>query len=209
MAVGIPAPQCVLIRLKGTYGTGVWNIVQHLQYSGTAPQVGDLATVCSQIASAYVANIAPLAHSSVVLTGVDAADLTSPAAAATSATNNNAGTRTGTAMTSQVACVSSWQINVRYRGGHPRTYWPVGVIADTTNSRLWTSTFVTAAQTGFNGYRTSLNAIVTGSTTYKMVAVSFHTNHAARQQGIPFTINSVTVHGRVDSQRHRLGKETP
>lgn len=210
MAVGIPVPGVVLVRLKGIIGLQNWNNVLHLQYAGQAPSVADLNSVGTSVISAWTTNIAPLCNVNVNLTGVDLADLTNPGTSTTSVTQNVPGTRAGTGLVTSAACVSSWQINIRYRGGHPRTYWPTGVDTDLqANKRLWTTTFVTAMTNGVSAFRTALNAITVSGTTYKMVAVSLVFNGAPRAVGVPYTINNVVIHGRVDTQRHRLGKETP
>lgn len=199
----------VLFRLKGTYSGQPWNNIFHLQYTGAAPSVADLQTIGTSIVSSWTTNIAQLCIASVVLTGVDLADLTNPAASAASITANVPGTRTGSIITTGSAVVSSWQINIRYRGGHPRTYWPAGVAADITSGRLLSAGAQTAFNAAFANWRASLNALTSGSTTYKMVIVSYQRNLAPRPTPLIFTVNGVTTHGRLDTQRRRLGKETP
>lgn len=204
-----PVPSVVLVRLKGAFGTQPWNVILHLQYSGAAPAVADLTSVGNSIVTAYTTNYAPLAATGVSLTGIDLADLTNPAASAASISANVPGTRTGTVMPASVACCVSWVINVRYRGGHPRSYWPFGVIADTNTIRTWAPAFVTAVNNASTAFRTALNAISVSGATYKMVAVSYVHDRAPRPNPLPFTVQSNVVHGRIDTQRRRLGKETP
>lgn len=204
-----PVPNVVLVRLKGTLSGSVWNNIMHLQYTGAAPTVADLNTIGTSISTAWNTNFAPLATSAVTLTGIDLADLTNPAAAATSVTANVPGTRAGTAMAAQVCCVVSWVINVRYRGGHPRSYFPFGSNTDIQTVRTWTTAFVTAVNNGSTAFRTALNALTVSGTTYKMCTVSYVRNNAPRNPPIVFTIQSNVVHGRIDTQRRRLGKETP
>ena len=210
MAVGIPVPGVVLVRLKGLVGTQPWNNIYHLQYTGSAPSVADLQAVGTAIHNAWSTNFAPLAFTNVSLQGSDLADLTSPLASQVSNTFTFTGTRTGTALPNSTACVVSWQINVRYRGGHPRTYLTAGVAADIqAGGRLWTSAFVTSVNNAATAFRTALNSIAVSGSTYKMVSVSRTLDGAPRAQGVPYTINTNSVHGRVDTQRRRLGKETP
>lgn len=199
----------VLVRVKGTYGGQPWNAIFHLQYSGGAPTVADLNSIGTSIGTAWSANLASLHVAGVIVTGVDLADLTSQAAATTTVTLNIPGTRAGTNFPSSVATVVSWNINRRYRGGHPRTYFPFGVVADALTVRTWTTAFTTAVQTGANAFRTALNALSVSGTTYKMVCVSYILDHEIRTTPIPFTITGNVTHGRIDTQRRRLGKETP
>lgn len=204
-----PAAQIVLVRLKGVFGSQPWNVIQHLQYTGAAPAVADLQTLATSITTAWNTNYAPLCANGVNLTGIDLADLTNPAAAAASVTVSSAGTRTGTILPASTCIVVSWIINVRYRGGHPRSYYPFGVQADTATVRSWATTFVTSVNNASNAYRTALNALTVSGSTYKMAVVSYQHNNAPRPTPVPFTVQSNVTHQRIDTQRRRLGKEIP
>lgn len=201
------AAQIVLVRVTGTnQGTNFQNVF-HLQYSGTAPQVADLNTLCSDVLSAWATNFSPLCQAGQALASATAVDLTNRQAASGTATNTTAGSRAGTAMTNQVACVVSWAINHRYRGGHPRSYIPAGVLADVTSGHLWATTFVTSMTNAAGAFRTALNAITISGATYKMVTLSYYSGGVLLPTPVPYTIQGAKVHGRVDTQRRRLGKE--
>lgn len=206
----LPAvPQVVLVTLKGNQGGVNFNNVLHLQYTGGAPTVADLTTVGTAVGNAWNTNFTPLMNTSWSLNSIVLADLTNQAAAQSTVTVAYAGTRAGTAMPNATAAVVSWQINVRYRGGHPRSYFPFGVIADVTSSRLWAGAFVTALNNAATSFRTSLNAITASGTSYKMVIVSYYHDRTLRPVPQVYTVQGNLVHGRVDTQRRRLGKETP
>lgn len=205
----LPAATSVLrVRVAGTNQTTLWNNIFYLQYTGTAPQVGDLTTIAGSIATAWTTNIAPLCATSVALTEIDLTDLTSATAATSSTTVTGAGTRAGQALTTNVACVVSWAVNLRYRGGHPRNYMPAGVAADVTAGHLWAGAFVTAMLAGARGFRTALNAITFGSSTMHLILLSYYFNKVLRPSPLPITVTDAKVHGRVDTQRKRLGKES-
>jgi hypothetical protein len=71
--------------------------------------------------------------------------------------------------------VSSYTIQRRYRGGHPRGYWPFGVTTDLQNDVDWTAAFVTACNTGFSTFFTALFAAGwTGAGTLTQVNVSYY-----------------------------------
>jgi hypothetical protein len=199
----------VKVALKGAYQGVPWMNTHYLQYTGPAPTVANLDTVAGAIASAWTADIAPLCISGVTVTDIDTTDLTNAFAAQASTSEALVGTRSGTPLTVAAACVVSWKINFRFRGGHPRTYLPAGVVADVTSGRLWTSGFVTAVNAAEAAFLAALNAISVGGATYKMVSVSYTANKLLRVTPQITTINSATTHGRVDTQRRRLGKETP
>jgi len=201
------AASIVQLRVVGTNQGTAWNNNFHLQYSGTGPTSADLDTLCTQVLTQWATNFAPLCQAGVALASARAVDLTNRAAAIGNATNTSPGTRAGTAMTNQVACVISWPINNRYRGGHPRTYLPAGVLADVTSGHLWAGAFVTAATNAAGGFRTGVNAITISGHTFTLVALSYYRNHALLGVPTPYTINAPKVHGRVDTQRTRLGKE--
>jgi len=209
--VALPdAAEIVLVRVVGTnQGTG-WQNTFHMQYSPATPAVAvaDLNALCTSVLGAWATNFSPLCNTSQALASATAVDLTNRAAAQGSATNTSAGTRAGTAVTNQVACVVSWQINHRYRGGHPRTYLPAGVLADITSGHLWAApAFTTAATNAAAAFRTALNAITAGTKTWQMVTLSYYSGGALLAVPTPYTIQGAKVHGRVDTQRNRLGKE--
>jgi hypothetical protein len=203
------APNVVRLKIVGSNnGTG-WLNGFYLRYAGAAPSNANLDALCSTALGAYATNFLPLCNNNVALSGATAQDLTNAASSTGSATNTSPGTRGAAALTSQAACVVSWKINVRYRGGHPRTYLPAGITTDLTAGHLWTGTFVTAAVTAALAFRTALNGITVGGATWSMIALSYHRNNVALNPPVPYTIQTAQVHGRVDTQRSRLGAETP
>lgn len=210
------APQIIQYTMSGTHNGYPWVNVAYLQYTGIAPAVADLNSIGTAIGNAWNTNVAPLCHANVTMSAVNLVDLTNRAAAISAVTGlNHPGTRAGTDTSNQVACTVSWKINHRYRGGHPRSYWPAGVLGDITNGRTWTSTFQNLVTANAGAFRTALNAITYGSSTVRMVSVNFYTHDPTTGKPIyvnppvPYTIQSGLCHGRVDTQRRRLGKETP
>ena len=210
------AAQIVQAAVSGSHNDTGWVNVHHLQYVGTAPGVADLQAVGTAIGNAWNTNIAPMCHANVVMKAVVLTDLTNRSAAQGSVSGlNHAGTRAGVDVSNNVAAVVSWAINHRYRGGHARTYFPAGATADYTNGRIWTGAFTLALNTAATAYRTAINAITVSGTTYKMVMVQFYRTNPTTKlieyviPPVPYTIQGNQVHGRVDTQRRRLGKETP
>ena len=210
--------QVVLAVMKGTHNGIGWANKLHLQYSGTAPSVANLTSIGTSIGSAWNTNFAPMCHANVTMDEVDLQDLTSRLAAASTVTGlGHVGSRAGTDLPNSVACVVSWKINKRFRGGHPRSYIPAGVTADITSGHLWTTgpgSFVSDMTSAAAAFLTALNAIAVGGATYKMAAVNMYTHDPAT--GAPmyvlpipnvYTIQSAAVHDRIDTQRRRLGKE--
>lgn len=193
--------------VTGTVNGAPFQNVFHVQYTGAAPSVANLGAFCSALGGAWDDNFSPLCPTTVELTGVDAQDLTTPLAASAVAVTPATATRAGTAMPNNVAACITWHINVRYRGGHPRTYLPAGVIADVLGGNRWTDAFVNDANTAADGFLTDVNAITTGGITYKLVCLSYTRDKVALAVPVPYTIQSGLVDHRPDTQRRRLGRD--
>lgn len=203
------APNIILVRLKGAIQGTTWNNVFHLQYAGTGPSVADLQAVGAAINTSFVNQWIPLMSTSATYGGVDLADLTSPTTSQASVTANATGTRTGTGLPASACVVTSWSANVRYRGGHPRTYWCVGITTDLSNPRTVAPTFVTAVNNASTAFRTMMNSQTWSGATNKMVVLSYVRDGVRLANPVPYTITGNSVHGRLDTQRRRLGKEIP
>lgn len=196
------------VKVRGDNDSAPFENVFHLQLTGLAPNSSDLNTLAGSILSAYTTAFGAILATAIHVTECDVVDLTSNVAASGSANAAFTGTRVGLGLTAQVAIVISWEIQLRYRGGHPRTYLPAGVGEDTLTATQWTPAFITEVQDAAVTFRNSLNALTTGSTTYKMCSVSYRANNAPRPQPLPFVIQGSSVDSRVDTQRRRLGKGT-
>jgi hypothetical protein len=181
--------------------------VLHVKYSGPAPTAQQLDAYNQLVASAWNTNFASLAHVNTSLTEVITTDLTSNTSAQQTTTVNFPGTRAGEQFTAQVAMVASWNAPLRFRGGHFRTYMPFGVRTDAATVTSWTTAFTAEAAAALNAFRTALNAMSIGSGTSTMIGLSYFTGHALRPAPLPVNISGGAVHGRIDTQRRRLGKE--
>lgn len=114
-----------------------------------------------------------------------------------------------------VAAVVSWDIDQKYKGGHPRTYLP-GI--DSTayaegGSNQWASAFVSALKAAALAFLTQLvaNLLAAGFASAEPVIISRFRN-GPRPSAVAFPItnssaNPPVVNSRIDSQRRRLGKE--
>jgi len=124
---------------------------------------------------------------------------------------NLAGTKVGTGISDNSACVVlSWASSVYWRGGKPRTYLPGIVNTDVVNGH----TIATAADTEYtsaaNSFLTLVNALsATGITQTQLGFVSFFSAKVPRNPPIFFPILAGSVHGRLGSQRRRLGAWLP
>jgi hypothetical protein len=202
------ASSILKVRLVGFRDVSRWNNIFHVRYAGTAPTTADLEAYAATISGIWGTNLASLMSLNCSLTEVHMVDLTSPTAASAELAVTIPGTRAGSDFTGQVAAVSSWLANLRFRGGHFRTYWPMGMTNDTTNSTTWASSFRIAAQDGLTAFRTAINGASAGTAPTTLIGLSYFTQHALRPVPLAVDITGVAVHGRIDTQRRRLGKET-
>lgn len=123
------------------------------EYTGpgaTGPELDTLAAAIGTSANTY---LIPLMGATRTLTQIDIVDLTNPTAPTGLAVVSHVGTRAGAALPASAAVVESSQILRRYRGGHPRVYWPFGVQDDMADSQTWSSGFVAAVLTALNDHQ--------------------------------------------------------
>jgi hypothetical protein len=209
---------CV-IRFTHTGGGG--GVVRFfIAYSGTAPTSGQLNTFCTALNTDVVTWLIPSIHSEWTYVGSEATDLSSPTAAQGSATASQAGTYAGTALPADAAFVASYEINRRYRGGHPRSYFPFGVAAAMTDAREWSAGSVTNFLAAVNGFYTAvIGNLWTGAGSLFHVSVSYYQSftvyvnpitgrarNVPKPRTVPIVDTITTVLGRaqIGSQRRRL-----
>jgi hypothetical protein len=156
------------------------------------------------------------------LVQVKVEDLSSATAAVGEAEPTQTGTRTGSAIGIQVAAVLSEEIARRYRGGHPRLYFPFGTVTDLADEQQWTGAFQAALSTSWIAFLTALAGDVwTGGGTVAPINISYYegfTNHtypSGRVRPVP-TLRSVPVvdpivavqtNPLIGTQRRRTGQK--
>ncbi len=190
-----------------------------IQYSGTAPSNSDLNTFCAAVGTAWTNHLAALHNATVQLAEVTAEDLTSPTSAVGTALIGSAGTLSGTLLGAGTAAVFSYAIGRRYRGGHPRAYWQMGVGASLATRNEWTSAFAIAADTAMPAFFTDVLAAgwaLAGSLSH--VNVSYFSGFTVitnpithRARNVPTlrvtpvvdTVTSVALNPKIGSQRRR------
>src|ERR1700688_1026401 len=133
-----PVAKCVRCSLIHNNGSD-FDIVTRffIQYAGTAPTNTQLNTFAASVGTAWGTDLKALNGTTVALDTVICEDLTTTSAAVGEAGGNVAGTRGGNVLPAATAFVTSYTISRRYRGGHPRGYWPFGVQADLATAQTW------------------------------------------------------------------------
>lgn len=137
-------------------------------------------------------------------------DLTSDTAPSYEASGAISGTYSEPALPPQCAVALSWQISRRYRGGKPRTYIPAipTTAVGGDGSAALTSAYMTIAETAGDNFLTFLNAVSGLTHAIHLCNVSYFSGLAPRISPQVDVTQSIVVHGRLDSQRRRSGKES-
>jgi len=147
-------PKVLRITYKFTIGEDNGALCRTFyQYTGpgaTSVELNALATAIATSANTY---LIPLMTVDRVLTEIGITDLTNPTAPVGEAIVTHAGSRVGGTLPASTAALESSEILRRYRGGHPRVYWPFGSDDDLADSQTWTSGFVTAVLTALNAHQ--------------------------------------------------------
>jgi hypothetical protein len=129
------------------------------RYSGTAPSASQLTTFAGDINGLFdTEDMKSLLSASYALEDVECTDLSSSTAAFGHDDTGVTGTRGGDIVPASAALVVSHRISRRYRGGHPRTYFPFGVQADMQDAQTWTDAFVTEADGVVDSFFGAINA---------------------------------------------------
>ena len=182
-----PAAHVLKVQLKWTVGVDVscFNVL-HFNYAGSAPNNTDCNNIATAVDAGVAAGLTLSQHPTTILTEVLVTDLTSP----TSGFGTHVGTRAGTAgggpLPANTAVLVNYAIQRRYRGGKPRSYFPMGTDTDLQDAQTWTS----AAQTNFyNHFQASLAAwfAITwpGGNITGLVSLSYVESHTWSQNNPP------------------------
>jgi hypothetical protein len=146
----------------------------YLQYSGTAPGATELNTFCSDVDGQFAAHLADQMTEELTLIRIEAIDLTTTSSAEGSWVGAEAGTGTDPPVPVDVCVVSSYKIARRYRGGHPRGYWPFGTSGQLETLQTWTEAFISNLHDVMNTFFTNVRAATwTGAGTLEHVNVSY------------------------------------
>jgi hypothetical protein len=152
-----PAAKTLRVALKHEWGVDADVLTRFfIAYAGTAPDVGDLETFANAVITAWVSDLASLVPNECALINCEVIDLSSDIGAVASVTTSHNGTRGTTQLTAATALVSSYTILRRYRGGHPRGYWPFGLETDLADAQDWTGGFLTSCATGLEAFFTAV-----------------------------------------------------
>lgn len=211
-----PVAGVIKIAQSGTIGVYNWANVLHAQYSGGPPDVADLTTFAGALEASWATNIKPLQNSDTILTKIAITDLATTSGALGEWTGSTAGSQSAQINSANACILMDYPSSFRYRGGHPRTYWPPFPAPDLQDAGHWTSgavaSFVTATEVYLGLLYTST---YTSLTLAGQCAVSYVYTPVGGSPGtrrttplvMPITRNSFSVPTEVASQRRRIGRK--
>jgi hypothetical protein len=160
-------------------------------YSGGPPTSANLASWGTLIANSMNGDFAAITPSNVQWNELVLTDLGSnTGAAATVQLAVPAGTE---ALAPPDECtVTSYTLDVRYRGGHPRTYWPFSAGSSINPGGTWPTTFTTAVQNAVSAAIAAPIAAQEGSATCtNHVAVSYYSGFTSVENPITHRYRNV------------------
>jgi hypothetical protein len=204
-----PVSQVARIVVEGKWGNqNTVNVYHWQKVTPVSPFTqAEIDSVASSFRGGYVANFIPLQVPAFVLGACVAVDLSSDTGVMGVVTTTTAGAAAGTSNPANVALVVSWEINRRYRGGHPRSYMPGTATANVSGTNSWVAGTLTAWSTAGDAFLASMNAMTPGAgTTGRMVAVHRYRDKVELTSPLVSGITGSHVDTRIDSQRRRLGK---
>ncbi len=173
-ALPSPGPIVKLNVNWGIEGDALGETVHYFRYSSGAPSAADLSTFATDAVSTGLTQFQALCNNYVGMLAATARDLGSAMGNEATAGTPWVGTR-GTALTPPAAAmVVSHSISRHYRGGHPRTYLPLGDAADIATTGFWTAGLVSAADTAWGNWANGLLSTFGSLVTTNIVNVSYY-----------------------------------
>jgi hypothetical protein len=208
--VALPfAPQGLKVRFLGTTQGVPFVNVFHAQHSAGSITANDLQTFINGIRSAAGTNLASAYYSGTVINTFEITDISSSTGPVATNTSSVSGSKGATALTPvNVSYAVSWNVPLHYRGGHPRNYIPLSAAGDIASGKLLASGVAGTLSGFWAAYLTAFNAVVSGTIGITMGMFQYHAHHQVVNPPVFYAFTGVRIHGRVDSQRRRLGKET-
>jgi hypothetical protein len=184
------------------------NVMHGRWADNTNHSLTDLNTVLTALAGALGNNILPLLtttwrRTSVVVQSLGGDGLEVFDSTAQSGTNATA------SFPPSVAITASWSSGATWRGGKPRTYLPgvpESAVVSPGAAQLTTNA-ITSYENAWSAFMNTMNGVLGGGIAFQLGFPSYYHNFQFRTPPLFFPFFGVKVHGRLDSQRRRTGKE--
>lgn len=206
--------------LQGVFGTQPWAVVWHFKFDNstsnwTQTNIQQLADAISGGWGSYALNIiAP----TVVLQQITTTDIgsTTPVVGSNSVSHAGAG-GSGALANSSMCTLMRFKINVRYKGGHPRSYLPWGTNTNTLNEFSWNAAYATLSQSAMANLINNVRSTVPASGgnqvshvvpryTYTLTNDAVHSKYVRAREGLKSVdvVQSYLLNPTFGVQRRRL-----
>lgn len=213
-------PGVAASTLRGLIGSNPWACTFHWQNgSSVAPwTAADINLLAQMTMTAWNGSMKGNHATNVSVVGADAIDLTnSTGAGSTYTAAAIVGTLSGVLEPASAAVVVQCKISARYRGGHPRVYWPAGTQVQMLNEYQWTATFASSMATAMVNYvsnvRTAAWSFGTSSLNHVIPRYTYtYTDVPGKHKYLKTrnallgvsVVNSYVGNQKIGSQRRRL-----
>lgn len=196
----------VMVELLWTQDAFPAANILHAGYSGDPPGVGDCENIAALINGAFfTGDIVADYPTSTVFVGCRVTDLASDTGASGESAVNLAGTAEDAGTVASACVLASWSIARRYRGGHPRTYFPALAFGALANPGQWDAGVVSDFTAAIGNLSDVLgSASSEGTSLTGQVIVSYVLANAYRDTNITYPVTGGTVSNRIRTQRRRL-----
>jgi hypothetical protein len=196
-------------------GTQRWLNKLFVEYLGSAPTIAELDTYADNVLTSLTTNLTPLQPAATVIDNVTVLDLASVLGSEGSSITPVPGTRAGVDIPGSACALISHRVTRHYRGGHPRTYLPVGVAGDLLTQSTWAAAFVTAVNAAVQAVFLEMLVPVTGFAPTGHCSVSYFggappVDEASVPRLVPiidpYLATNSLCSAKLATQRRRLGR---
>ncbi len=181
--------------------------VLHFTYTGGPPSSTNCATMAAAISADQATRFAPLLSIDSYVRECTVRDLASDTGGEGTAGDLADGTRTGGQLAPATSIVVSKHIGRHYRGGHPRSYLPLGTSSDVGDGGRWNAPFPADVKTAYDSFITDVLSDGAGCVITGEVNLSYFSGGARRVTPQRDVIVSTTVSDMFGSQRRRNRKQ--
>lgn len=179
--------------------------------SPTEPSTTDVSALAADMYLAYTTHFAPVQGGTIKHDRCRVTYFTSDVDVVI--LGEHSGSSTGTAvggsnLDAGAAITVTWDANVFWRGGKPRTYLPGPLTTNLLDTSHFSQAYINSVFTAANAYLTQVNTLTSGVfTDVSLGLVSFFSKQPTAIRPKFFPITAARVGSRVDHQRRRVGAE--
>jgi hypothetical protein len=207
-----PPDHTFRIAYAGIWDRARWaNVLWARNGKGMQPGGSELTGLAASFYEQYRAQLLPFMSNLVTLEGVQLLYYNGGSVTGGQHVENNNGQHVGgSSLPANVAVVVSWSVPERYRGGHPRTYFPGTTIDRLQNNQEFTQVYKDEVRVAADQFHALCNTLTSANVAdLHMGTVSFVNNKQWRNPPVfrDFTPAAAIVDTRIDSQRRRLGPD--